>query len=162
MNPIEQGIDPTTGKPLPTKADVTDALNILKRIKQCNTSTELMQSNQPNTEYGNELDKKLEEYLQPVRYYADIIEIDEAEEQILSYIQSNYILKSGINNTDKLADDLVEKHYQLRIEHNHSDMKWYAYYAGKSLRSLFDDDIDWEIGSDTPTEALVRLKERSK
>lgn len=60
---------------------------------------------------------------------------------------------------DALADGLVEKHYQLRIEHNHGDMKWYAYYAGKEQRRLFEDDRDWETGSDTPTEAIIKLKE---
>lgn len=39
MNPIEQGIDPTTGKPLPTDADVTDALNKLaQQIEKPETS----------------------------------------------------------------------------------------------------------------------------
>lgn len=61
---------------------------------------------------------------------------------------------------DQLADELIEKKYQLRIEHNHSDMKWYAYYAGKLCqKQLFDDDDDWVTGSDTPTEALMKLKE---
>ena len=59
---------------------------------------------------------------------------------------------------DELADQLVEKHYQLRIEHNHGTMMWYAYYAGKSQRSLFDDDQDWETQSHTPTEALEKLQ----
>jgi hypothetical protein len=60
---------------------------------------------------------------------------------------------------DKLLDDLVEKKYQLRLEHNHSDMKWYAYYAGKAQRQLFDEDVDWETGSDTPLEAVTKLTE---
>lgn len=60
---------------------------------------------------------------------------------------------------DTKADELVEKKYQLRVEHNHRDMKWYAYYAGKDQRGLFDDDIDWHTGSDTPTEALDKLKQ---
>jgi hypothetical protein len=60
---------------------------------------------------------------------------------------------------DELADDLVERRYQLRIEHNHGDMKWYAYYSGKAGRQLFEEDKDWETMSDTPTEALKKLKE---
>lgn len=57
---------------------------------------------------------------------------------------------------DKL-DNLVERRYQLRLEHNHGDMKWYAYYAGKNQRQLFDNDIDWETGSSTPHEAVDKL-----
>lgn len=64
-----------------------------------------------------------------------------------------------ITDFDELADDLVERKYQLRIEHNHGDMKWYAYYAGKQRRQLFDDDADWNTASDTPTGALQKLKE---
>lgn len=60
---------------------------------------------------------------------------------------------------DILADNLVEKKYQLRIEHNHYDMQWYAYYAGRDERRLFDDDIDRETASKTPTEALRKLAE---
>lgn len=63
-----------------------------------------------------------------------------------------------MHELDTLADELLEKHYTLRIEHNHSDMKWYAYYAGKENRQLFDNEKDWETGSDTPTEALLKLK----
>jgi hypothetical protein len=36
-------------------------------------------------------------------------------------------------------------------------MHWYAYYAGKENRQLFDKDIDYETASDTPTEALIKL-----
>jgi hypothetical protein len=60
---------------------------------------------------------------------------------------------------DILAEDLIEKKYQLRVEHNHGDMKWYAYYAGKGERCLFDYDGGWETGSDTPTDALLKLRE---
>lgn len=67
------------------------------------------------------------------------------------------IKQQGLSLFDKLADNLIEKRYQLRIEHNHGDMKWYAYYAGKENRQLFDDDIDWETASDTPTGALENL-----
>ncbi len=69
-----------------------------------------------------------------------------------------------VNDFDKLADGLVEKHYQLRVEHNHSTMKWYAYYAGKGNRQLFESDLynegehDWLTGADTPTEALQKLQ----
>lgn len=65
-------------------------------------------------------------------------------------------------NFDKKADELVEKKYNLRITHNHGDMKWYAYYAGKDQRGLFDDDIDWQTASDTPTEALDKLSKLLK
>lgn len=65
-----------------------------------------------------------------------------------------------MNEFDKLADDLIERQYQLRVEHNHSDMHWYAYYARRGgEKKLFDEDQDWETGSDTPTEALKKLKE---
>ena len=63
---------------------------------------------------------------------------------------------------DELLDSLVEYRYQLRVEHNHGDMKWYAYYAGKEQRSLFDKDIDWQTGSDTPTQAVKQLKKLIK
>lgn len=59
---------------------------------------------------------------------------------------------------DDRADYLVEKKYQLRVEHNHSTMKWYAYYAGKDQRGLFDNDIDWYTESDTPTGAIEKLR----
>lgn len=59
---------------------------------------------------------------------------------------------------DEIADELVEKKYQLRIEHNHSDMKWYAYYARKgSTVNLFDEEEHTLTMSDTPTEALKKL-----
>lgn len=70
-----------------------------------------------------------------------------------------------MNEFDKIADEMIERKYQLRIEHNHSDMKWYAYYAGSGQRSLFESDLygsgedDWKTTSDTPTEALRKLKE---
>jgi hypothetical protein len=51
----------------------------------------------------------------------------------------------------------VEYRYQLRLEHNHGDMKWYAYYAGKENRQLHDKEIDWQTASDTPLEAVQRL-----
>jgi isocitrate dehydrogenase len=66
-----------------------------------------------------------------------------------------------MTNTDtihNLLDNMVEKRYQLRLEHNHGDMKWYAYYAGKEQRQLFDKEIDWKTGSDTPLEALEKLR----
>lgn len=59
---------------------------------------------------------------------------------------------------DKLKD-LVEKKDQLRLEHNHSDMKWYAYYAGRERRQLHDDEIDWETSGDTPLEAVTKLSD---
>lgn len=65
---------------------------------------------------------------------------------------------------DKLADEMIERKYQLRIEHNHGDMKWYAYYARTSGRRLFESDLygsgeeDWKTAADTPTEALEKLK----
>jgi len=67
-----------------------------------------------------------------------------------------------MNNFDKLADELIEKHYQLRVEHNHGDMKWYAYYAGKgSTVNLFDEDYHTITASDTPTKALNKLSKIS-
>lgn len=48
--------------------------------------------------------------------------------------------------------------YQLRVEHNHSDMKWYAYYAGRDQISLFDDTSHYETASDTPLGALEKLQ----
>lgn len=62
-----------------------------------------------------------------------------------------------MNEFDKIAKDLVEYRYQLRVEHNHGTMQWFAYYAGKEDRRLFDKDIDWETASDTPTEAIIKL-----
>jgi len=59
---------------------------------------------------------------------------------------------------DRLADELVEKKYQLRVEHNHGTMQWFAYYAGKDQRRLFDDDGDWDTAASTPTQALQALK----
>lgn len=64
---------------------------------------------------------------------------------------------------DKLLDDLVEAKYQLRLEHNHGDMKWYAYFAGRGGRKLFesdlysDGDLDWLTAGDTPLEAVIKL-----
>lgn len=66
------------------------------------------------------------------------------------------------NTLDKHLDELVDYRYQLRLEHNHGDMRWYAYYAGKESRQLFDKDIDWQTGSDSPTEAITKLKELVK
>jgi hypothetical protein len=64
-----------------------------------------------------------------------------------------------MNDFDKLADELVEKKYQLRIEHNHSDMKWYAYYSGKNSHiELFDEQDHTLTMSDTPTEAIQKLR----
>lgn len=61
---------------------------------------------------------------------------------------------------DELAEELIERKYQLRIEHNHGDMKWYAYYARKGATvRLFDEDAHWQTGSNTPTEALQKLKD---
>lgn len=56
-----------------------------------------------------------------------------------------------------LLDGLVEYRYQLRLEHNHSDMQWYAYFAGKEQRQLHDKDIDWETASKSPLEAVTKL-----
>lgn len=70
-----------------------------------------------------------------------------------------------MNEADVLGQELIEKKYRLRIEHNHSDMKWYAYYAQTGQRALFESDLyssgddDWKTASDTPTEALRKLKE---
>lgn len=64
-----------------------------------------------------------------------------------------------MNEFDKLAHELIEKKYQLRIEHNHGDMKWYAYYAGREQRLLFDEEKDNYTASDTPTEALKKLQD---
>jgi uncharacterized protein (DUF3820 family) len=58
---------------------------------------------------------------------------------------------------DDELDGLVEYKYQLRVEHNHSDMTWYAYYAGKGLRQLFDKDVDWYTASNTPSGAVSNL-----
>lgn len=62
----------------------------------------------------------------------------------------------------KALDGLTEYRYQLRLEHNHADMKWYAYYAGREQRNLHDKDIDWETASDTPDEAIVKLQKLIK
>lgn len=64
-----------------------------------------------------------------------------------------------MNKFDKLAEDMTERKYNLRIEFNHSTMKWYAYYAGREMRSLFDYEYDWLTAADTPTEALIHLEE---
>lgn len=64
-------------------------------------------------------------------------------------------LQESLNN-------LIEYRYRLRVEHNHSDMKWYAYFAGKEQRLLFDKDIDWQTSSDTPSEAVTKLTELVK
>ena len=67
-----------------------------------------------------------------------------------------------MNEFDEIADELVERQYQLRIEHNHGDMKWYAYYARKgSTVNLFDKDEHRSTMADTPTEALKKLKENT-
>lgn len=71
-------------------------------------------------------------------------------------------VREAEGTTDRLADSLAEKYYQLRIEHNHADMKWYAYYAGRTGRSLFDDKSDWDSCGDTPTEALQALSNITK
>jgi hypothetical protein len=60
---------------------------------------------------------------------------------------------------DNLAQEVIERKRQLRIEHNHMDMKWYAYYADRELMNLFDDDAHWLTMSDTPTEALRKLRD---
>lgn len=56
-----------------------------------------------------------------------------------------------------IADQLIERRYQLRVEFNHGDMKWYAYYAGREQRHLFDDDADWATAADTIAVALALL-----
>lgn len=66
--------------------------------------------------------------------------------------------KDTQQNLKEVLDSLVERKYQLRLEHNHSDMKWYAYYAGKAGRKLFDDDADWQTGSDNPLDAALKLQ----
>lgn len=69
-----------------------------------------------------------------------------------------------MNEFDELAEQMVERKYQLRIEHNHTDMKWYAYYAQRGQRNLFESDPysngddDWKTAADTPTEALNNLR----
>lgn len=60
---------------------------------------------------------------------------------------------------EQMLESLAEYRYQLRLEHNHSDMRWYAYFSGKEGRLLFDKDIDWKTSGDTPTEAVNNLLE---
>ncbi len=79
--------------------------------------------------------------------HKSLIEMESAEKHI---IQPYY-------NSDYLMDKLEEQHYQLRLEHNHADMTWYAYFAGKELHNLFDNDDDWSIAGNTPLKALLRL-----
>lgn len=67
-----------------------------------------------------------------------------------------------MNEFDELADGLIERKYQLRVEHNHGDMKWYAYYSRREGKELFDEDEDWLTASETPTEALKKLKKASQ
>lgn len=68
-----------------------------------------------------------------------------------------------MNEFDILADLLKEKRYQLRVEHNHRDMKWYAYFAGKgSAIQLFDEDWHWNMAGDNPTDAIAKLYEYAK
>ena len=71
-----------------------------------------------------------------------------------------------MNNTNQslaeILDGLVEYRYQLRLEHNHRDMKWYAYFAGKDQRLLHDKEVDWQTASDTPLEAVQKLYELTK
>ena len=87
--------------------------------------------------------------------YADeYLELDEATDQLLALFQK----MCNEVSFDRLAGELVEKKYQLRIEHNHGTMQWYAYYAGKDQRQLFDDDGDWDTAANTPTQALQALK----
>jgi len=69
----------------------------------------------------------------------------------------NTLITEAEQTTDLIANKLVENEYQLRVEHNHGTMKWYAYYGGKTNRDLFDNDEDWKTESDTPTEALRKL-----
>jgi hypothetical protein len=60
---------------------------------------------------------------------------------------------------EDLLKELIEKEYQLRLEHNHSDMRWYAYYARKgSTVQLFDLDEHYNCSGSTPTEAAQSLK----
>ena len=65
---------------------------------------------------------------------------------------------SVVSSSGSLLEDLAEVNYQLRVEHNHSDMKWYAYYAGRDQISLFDDISHYETASDTPLGALEKLQ----
>ena len=63
---------------------------------------------------------------------------------------------------DELASELVEVKYQLRIEHNHGDIKWYAYYAGKganlTISDVFDIKMKFIACADTPSQALTILR----
>lgn len=62
------------------------------------------------------------------------------------------------SSSGSLLEDLAEVNYQLRVEHNHSDMKWYAYYAGRDQISLFYDISHYGTASDTPLGALEKLQ----
>lgn len=57
----------------------------------------------------------------------------------------------------QMLDNLVEKKYTLRLEHNHGTMQWFAYYAGKFGRNLFDEEDDWLTAGATPEEAVAKL-----
>lgn len=66
-----------------------------------------------------------------------------------------------MNEFDLIASTMVEREYQLTIQHNHLTMKWYAYFARKGAQTfLFDDEKHWETESDTPTEAIKKLAAR--
>lgn len=84
---------------------------------------------------------------------SDVIEIGKAVDTIVAII-------GNTNELDRLANELVERKYQLRVEHNHGDMQWYAYYARKGATvNLFDEDEHRGTMASTPTEALRNLKE---
>jgi hypothetical protein len=75
----------------------------------------------------------------------------------LSILSGTLEWEAPLYTSDYILQKLEEKHYTLRVEHNHSDMYWYAYFAGREQRSLFDEDEDWNLGGETPIKALLRL-----
>lgn len=86
--------------------------------------------------------------------------------ELSEYVYKNSSWREGLEplvgivpeyTTDFLLDKLADLHYNLRLEHNHSDMRWYVYYTGKDgTRKLFDHQEDWNVSGDTPVEALLR------
>jgi len=100
------------------------------------------------------LDDKLMEIVENWREWSPESE-DETLDNVIAQIKQAFA-DEGYTDLDKVLDSLVEKKYQLRLEHNHSDMMWYVYYAGREARSLFDDGADWTTGGDTPTEAAKK------
>ena len=49
---------------------------------------------------------------------------------------------------------LYEVKRNLRVEHNHSDMRWYAYFAGRDERNI---EVGETINADTPEDACCLL-----